>query len=90
LRNDVLEDALLLSFLGLGDFSRTSKRRFFPGEVLTFFFFVGSGTYTPGAKSESESTSVVYVTAIRQVQAKIHKPKGAGNEVEWPDTKKSV
>jgi hypothetical protein len=64
----ILEDALLLCLLGLGDFSlsRTSKRRFFP-EVLTFFFLVGSGTNTPGAKSESESTSVVYVTAIRQV-----------------------
>jgi hypothetical protein len=85
----ILEDALLLCFLGLGDFSRTSKRRFFPVEVLTFFF-LGSGTNTPGAKSESESTSVMYVTAIRQVQAKIHKPRGAGNEVEWPNTKKSV
>lgn len=62
----ILEGALLLCFLGFGDdFSRTSKRRFFPGEVLTFFFLVGSGTNTPGAKSESESTSVVYATAIR-------------------------
>ena len=63
----ILEDALFLCLLGLGDFSRTSKRRFFLGEVPTFFFLVGSGTNTPGAKSESESTSVVYVTAIRQV-----------------------
>ena len=88
----ILEDALalLLYFLGLGDFSKTSIRRFFPGEVLTFFFLVGSGTNAPGKKSESESTSVAYVTAIRQVQAEIHKPRGAGNEVEWPNTKKSV
>jgi len=65
----ILEDALLLRFSGLGKFSRISKRRFFragpAGEVLTFFFFlVGSGTNAPGAKSESESTSVVYVVAI--------------------------
>ena len=86
----ILEDTLFLRFLGLGDFSRTSKRRFFPEEVLTFFFLVVSGTNAPGAKSESESTSAVYVTAIRQVQAEIHKPRGAGNEVEWPKTKKSV
>lgn len=88
----ILEDALalLFCFLGLGDFSKTSKHRFFPDEVLTFFFLVGSGTNAPGAKSESESTSVAYVTEIRQVEAEIHKPKGAGNEVEWPNTKKSV
>ena len=60
----ILGDALplLLCFLGLGDFSKTSKHRFFPAEVLTFFFLVGSGTNTPGAKSESESTSVMYIT----------------------------
>ena len=88
----ILEDplALLFCFLGLGDFSKTSKRRFFPGEVLTFFFLLGSGINAPGAKSESESTSVVCVTAIRQVRVEIHKPKGAGNDVEWPNTKKSV
>ena len=85
----ILDDALLMCFLGLGDFSRTSKRRFFPGEVLTFFL-VGSGTNAPGAKSESESTSVLYVTEIREAEAKVHKPRGAGNEVEWPNTKKSV
>ena len=64
----MLEDTLLLRFSGLGDFSRISKRRFLcagpAGEVLDFFFFfLGSGTNTPGAKSESESTSVVYVGA---------------------------
>lgn len=86
----ILEVALplLLNFLGLGDFSKTSKRRFFPEEVFTFFFLVGSGTNTPGAKSESESTSVVYDRAIKQVQAEIHKPSGAGKEVEWPNTQK--
>lgn len=69
----MLEDALLLRLSGLGDFSRISNRRFFraglAGEVLTFFFFffsVGSGMNAPGAKSESESTSVVCVAAIWQ------------------------
>ena len=68
----ILEDALLLRLSGLDDFSRTSNRRFFracpAGEVLTVFFFVvGSGTNAPGAKSESESTSVVWVAVILQV-----------------------
>ena len=66
----ILEVALplLLNFLGLGDFSKTSKRRFFRAgpavEVLTFFFLVDSGTNAPGVKSESESTSMAYVVAI--------------------------
>ena len=38
----------------------------------------------------NQSPPLVYVTAIRQVQAEIYKPRGAGNEVEWPNTKKSV
>jgi hypothetical protein len=57
---EILEDALplFMCFLGLGDFSKTSKRRFFPAD-FTFFFLVVSGINAPGAKSESESTSVV-------------------------------
>lgn len=64
------EDALVLDLSGLGDFSRAFKRRFFrvgpAEEVLAFFIFflVGSGTNAPGVKSESESTSVVYIAAI--------------------------
>lgn len=65
------ENTHLARLSGLGDFSSTSKRRFFRAdparEVLTcflFFFLVGSGTNTPGTKSESESTSVVYAVAV--------------------------